>query len=102
MLAFHVHNRLRHLLSPRSAVALLEGFRRRAGLEPGDKVMPHYRGLAGLYLHLFTRREVEGLLREAGLRPRRVEALRADRRGFLRGPAASLRADGFLVSAVKE
>ena len=99
-LVFHVHNRSKQLLTVTGLGTLLNGFARRLGLEPGDKIMRNYRGLSRLFLHLFTRREVARMLQQAGFRPGRIEALRSDRSGYLDGPAASLRADGFLVSAV--
>lgn len=99
-LVFHVHNRMKQLLSLPGLTALFNGLAHRLGLEPGDKIMRHYRGLKGLYLHLFTRREIVGLLDNTGFRPKRIEALRSDRQGYLVGPASSLRADGFLVSAI--
>lgn len=101
-LIFHVHNRMHHLLSVSGWRALLSGLTGFQGLEPGDKVMRRYRGLKGLYLHLFTRREITSLLKDSRFDLCRLEALRPDRKGFLKGPAASVRADGFLVSAEAE
>lgn len=102
VLIFHVHNRMQHLLSPSRWRSLANGYIGRAGLEPGDKIVEHYYGLSGLYLHLFTRAEILGLLERSGFRLKRLEMLRPDRLGFLNGPAASLRADGFFVSAIAE
>jgi hypothetical protein len=69
--------------------------------QSGDRPMPVHQGIAGLTLHLFTRREVQRLLTEAGfsiveLRP---ISLRPD--GRLRSPFwfGELRAYGYLVAA---
>jgi SAM-dependent methyltransferase len=69
--------------------------------EAGDRVMPVHQGIAGLTLHLFTRREAVGLVRGAGLRVLEVRpiSLRAD--GRLRAPwwFGGLRAYGYLLAA---
>ena len=74
-----------------------------AGLTGVDRVMPVHQGIAGLVLHLFTRREVVRLLHEAGFRIVEVRpiSLRAD--GRLRCPwwFGWLRAYGYLIAAEK-
>ena len=65
--------------------------------------MPVHQGIAGLTLHLFTRREACRLLTDAGFRLLEVRpiSLRAD--GRLRCPAwfGGMRAYGYLLAAEK-
>jgi SAM-dependent methyltransferase len=99
----HVHNRWFNFWNPqgtgwlvRNTLAALVG---RA--QAGDCLMPVHQGIANLTLHLFTRREVCGLLREAGFRILEVKpvSLRAD--GKLGRPwwFGWLRAYGYLLAA---
>lgn len=99
----HVHNRWFSLWNPHGqrwlagdCLGALAG--RRAG---GDRVMPVHQGIAGLTLHLFTRREVVGLLRAAGFRIREVwpVSLRPDGRLPAAWWFGGLRAYGYLVAA---
>src|SRR5216683_225689 len=53
----------------------------------GDRVMPVHQGIAGLTLHLFTRREAVRLLREAGFRLLEVRPISLREDGRLPVPA---------------
>jgi hypothetical protein len=65
--------------------------------------MPVHQGIAGLMLHLFTRREAVRLLRRAGFRLREVQpiSLRPDGRVVCPGCFGWLRAYGYLLAAEK-
>jgi SAM-dependent methyltransferase len=98
----HVHNYWFNWRDPQGRRWLLKD---RVGsllgrAERGDMVMPPHHGLAGLTLHLYTRREAVRQLSGAGFRVVEVEALgplpRARPR-WLRG----LRAHGYLLAAEK-
>jgi SAM-dependent methyltransferase len=100
----HVHNRWFNLWSPQARRWLLVDLLRQvAGRAPGgDRVMPAHQGIAGLELHLFTRRETLRLLRQAGFRIVEVQPIRTTKDGmscpwFL----GWLRAYGYLVAAEK-
>jgi SAM-dependent methyltransferase len=99
----HVHNRWFNFWDPTGRRWLLRDLLREAvGAAPGgDRLMPTHQGIAGLTLHLFTRREAVRLLREAGFRVVEVQpvSLRAD--GGLRWPRVLgwLRAYGYLIAA---
>jgi ubiquinone/menaquinone biosynthesis C-methylase UbiE len=69
----------------------------------GDREMPVHQGVAGLTLHLFTRREAEQLLREAGFRIAEVAAVGLGPDGRLPRPGwfGWLRAYGYLLAAEK-
>jgi SAM-dependent methyltransferase len=69
----------------------------------GDRVMPPHQGLAGLTLHLFTRREAVRLLTGAGFRVAEVWAVGLGPGGRLRWPFwfGRLRAYGYLLAAEK-
>ena len=73
------------------------------GVERGDRVMPPHQGIAGLTLHLFTRREAVRLLTEAGFRVVDVRAisLRPDGRVPCAWWFGGLRAYGYLLTAEK-
>lgn len=73
------------------------------GDECGDRVMPVHQGIAGLTLHLFTRREVCRLLTDAGFRLLEVRPLSLRVDGRLPCPAwfGWLRAYGYLLAAEK-
>ncbi|HWG42751.1 MAG TPA: class I SAM-dependent methyltransferase [Gemmataceae bacterium] len=98
----HVHNRWFNAWTEPGRTGLLrDGLRAWTGDERGDRVMPVHQGIAGLTLHLFTRREACRLLTDAGFRVREVWpiSLRAD--GRVRCPAwfGWLRAYGYLLAA---
>src|SRR5439155_17410509 len=66
----HVHNRWFNAWDPQGRRWLVkDGLRSLVTrLEGGNRAMPVHQGIAGLTLHLFTRREVTRLLRQAGFR----------------------------------
>jgi SAM-dependent methyltransferase len=99
----HVHNRWFNVWDPQGRAWLWEdGLRALAGrAEGGDRVMPVHQGIAGLTLHLFTRREAVRLLSAAGLRVLEVRpvSLRSD--GVLPCPwwFGRVRSYGYLLAA---
>jgi len=102
---FHVHNRLYNLTTPWGRAWLARTYvfdRLWTDLEVGDRIMPVYRGIDDMYLHVFSLREVRKLLAAAGLELERVHYLNARRDGVLAGKRfASVRANGFILSARK-
>jgi SAM-dependent methyltransferase len=74
-----------------------------SGREGGDRKMPVHQGIAGLVLHLFTRREAGVLLREAGFRLREVRPVSLHPDGRLPVPMCfpTLRSYGYLIAAEK-
>ena len=100
-LIFHVHNdnylKVSHLWARgrERFSSLWAGSTR----EPGDRLMPKYRGLRNLYCHFFTRQEVHRLLAESGFRPTEIRALNARRDGPYQGDDADREANGFLIAA---
>jgi SAM-dependent methyltransferase len=96
----HVHNRWF------SGVRWVVADAVRAWLEDrpaGDRTMPVHQGIAGLTLHLFTRREAVGLLQEAGFEIVEVRpiSLRGDGRLCWPWWFGWLRAYGYLIAARK-
>jgi ubiquinone/menaquinone biosynthesis C-methylase UbiE len=73
------------------------------GTPGGDRVMPAHQGVAGLTLHVFTRREAVQLLREAGFRIVEVRPISLREDGRLCWPwfFGWLRAYGYLIAAEK-
>jgi ubiquinone/menaquinone biosynthesis C-methylase UbiE len=67
----------------------------------GDRVMPVHQGVAGLTLHLFTRREAVALLRSAGFRivEARPVGLGANGRVAAAWWFGAIRAYGYLIAA---
>lgn len=67
----------------------------------GDRVMPVHQGIAGLTLHLFTRREICRMLTDAGFRLLEVRPISLRPDGRLPCPAwfGWLRACGYLLAA---
>jgi SAM-dependent methyltransferase len=101
----HVHNRWFNAWDPVGRRWLL-GDLWRFGLgraASGDRVMPVHQGIAGLTLHLFTRREAVRLLRQAGFRIVEVRPLSLRGDGRLPCPwwFGWLRAYGYLIAAEK-
>jgi SAM-dependent methyltransferase len=101
----HVHNRWFNFWDPegrkwllRDAAAGLFG-----GQESGDRVLPAHQGIAGLTLHLFTRREAVRLLTGSGLRVEEVRPVSLRPDGRLPWPwwFGRLRAYGYLLAARK-
>lgn len=102
--ALHVHNRLYNILGGWDPVWLLRTYtwdRVFTDLEIGDRVMTYYRGVEGMYLHVFTYKEVKKLLAGGGFAIRRAAFLNDDREGEITGPLASIRANGFVIAAEK-
>jgi SAM-dependent methyltransferase len=99
----HVHNRWFNVWDPQArrwlARDLLRSPTGRA--QAGDRLMPVHQGIAGLTLHLFTRREIIRLLRDAGFRIQEVRPLGLSADGRLRRSRCFgwLRAYGFLLAA---
>jgi len=102
LLAVHVHNRW-HNLYRAEGLAFLVGnaVRTLAGRsEWGDKYIPSYRGIRNMYIHVFTRAELEGLLTAGGFELVEWVSLNERRNGPAR-PAfgCKLWANGFIVLA---
>ncbi len=98
----HVHNRWFNFWDPTGRKWLIRDWLRswREG-ESGDRVMPTHQGIAGLTLHLFTRREVIRLLKDAGFRIVEARPIGLQPDGKLRYPwwFGGLRAYGYLLAA---
>ncbi len=101
-LVFHVHNRWFNLRTGAGRAWLLQDcWRRVRDLEHGDRIMPVHQGVAGLTLHLFTRREAIRLLEAAGFRLREVRPVSLREDGRLPWPwwFGGWRAYGYLIAA---
>ena len=96
----HVHNRWFNFWDPRGRRWLVRDLLTGG---PGDRTMPVHLGIAGLSLHLFTRREVTRLLRETGFRVLEVRPVSLRLNGTLQRPwwFGWLRAYGYLIAAEK-
>src|SRR5439155_7453931 len=99
----HVHNRWFNFWDPQGRRWLVRDLlrsllKRTAG---GDRLMPVHQGIAGLTLHLFTRREAKRMLLRAGFRLLEVRpvSLRPDGRLPLPGFFGWLRSYGYLLAA---
>jgi ubiquinone/menaquinone biosynthesis C-methylase UbiE len=104
LFALHVHNRWYNLWSSGSRAWFLRNLfdPLLTGREIGDKIMDNYRGIRGMFLHLFSLAELRRLLRRAGFEIEREHLLNRRRDGQLRGRfLRSLRANGFIVIARK-
>jgi ubiquinone/menaquinone biosynthesis C-methylase UbiE len=101
----HVHNRWFNWWSRQMRWWLVKDCLRSLTGSPsaGDHVMPPHQGIAGLTLHLFTRREAVRLLREAGFRILETQPLSLGPDGRLLFPAwfGGLRAYGYLFAGQK-
>jgi SAM-dependent methyltransferase len=98
----HVHNRWFNFWDPTGRKWLLrDWFASWLGREGGNRDMPPHQGIAGLTLHLFTRREAARLLRGAGFRVVEVRPVSLLPDGRLRCPwwFGRLRAYGYLLAA---
>ncbi|HXG10829.1 MAG TPA: methyltransferase domain-containing protein [Gemmataceae bacterium] len=99
----HVHNRWFNFWDPQGRRWLAWDMLRGLAGDPatGDWQQPVHQGIAGLTLHLFTRREVVRLLRQAGFRIIEVMpvSLRPDGRLIGRWWFGWLRAYGYLLAA---
>jgi ubiquinone/menaquinone biosynthesis C-methylase UbiE len=93
----HVHNRWWGLRDPVGRRWLLSDLWRNTG----DRVMPPQQGVGQLTMHLFTRREATGLLRDAGFRVVDVTPVGLGASASLRCPwlLGGWRASGFLIAA---
>jgi SAM-dependent methyltransferase len=99
----HVHNRWFNFWDPQGRRWLAGDLARSltARAQGGDRLMPMHLGIAGLTLHLFTRREIIHLLRDAGFLIREVRPLSLSADGRLNHAwcVGGLRAYGYLVAA---
>jgi hypothetical protein len=99
----HVHNCWFNAWDPQGRRWLLTDLARRVLRSPeaGDRLLPVHQGIAGLSLHLFTRREACRLLRDAGFRILEVAplSLRADGRLPYPHWFPGLRSYGYLLAA---
>lgn len=105
LFVLHVHNRLHNLFSAWGRWWLLRTYfwdRLFTDLDVGDRIMPVYRGIENMYLHVFSLREIVTLLDGAGFVTDRIACLNDRRNAEITGrPFASLRANGFLIAAGK-
>lgn len=102
--ALHVHNKGHNVWSFEGWQFLLSNFLRShlGRAEPGDKILAHYRGIKGMYLHVFSESEIVDLLGGAGFDVLEVLPLNNRRNGSLAVPLLrSIRANGFLIRAQK-
>ncbi len=98
----HVHNRWFNARERAGRWWLLRDWLRSwTGAESGDRVMPVHQGIAGLTLHLFTRREACRLLTDVGFRLLEVRPVSLRPDGQVRCPAwfGTLRTYGYLLAA---
>ena len=101
--ASHVHNRLHNLLGVEGRRWLRWNRAEAAsgGVELGDKVIRGYRGVKEMCLHIFTRREIEAVVREGGFDMVRLVRLNERRTGEIKGEDGDVRANGFLLACRK-
>lgn len=100
----HVHNRLYNLFDHWGRAWLARTYtwdRLFSRLEVGDRVMPEYAGIKGMFLHIFSLGEVQRLLEGGGLAVKRAFYLNEERTGEVLGRFRSVRANGFILTAVK-
>ena len=103
-MVLHVHNRGHNVWS-------LEGWRflltnwvlsSLGKAEPGDKILDNYRGIKGMYIHVFSETEIVTLLKQAGFDILEVQPLNRRRTGPLTGGfLRCIRANGFLIRVQK-
>jgi ubiquinone/menaquinone biosynthesis C-methylase UbiE len=105
LFVLHVHNRWYNAWDRGGRAWLMKDWLQSTfgGAEGGDRLMPVHQGVAGLTLHLFSRREIVRLLREVGFRIVEVLPLSPQPDGQLPWPACFgwLRAYGYLLAAEK-
>lgn len=104
LLGLHVHNRRYNLWASGSRGWFVRNLFDPivTGREIGDKIMENYRGIPGMFLHLFSRGEIVRALRRAGFEVLRVVCLNRIRDGELWGPfLRTWRANGFILIARK-
>ena len=97
----HVHNYWFNLYDPGGPWWLLKNLAQslfRRDVQRGDKHFP-YRGLASMYLHVFTQRELRRLVRASGFKLLRLIPLDPRRHQQLRNPRLlpQLRANGWIA-----
>jgi SAM-dependent methyltransferase len=99
----HVHNRWFNWWDPQGRHWLIRDTLRSflGGGPAGDRAQPVHQGIAGLTLHLFTRREAIRLLRDAGFQVLEVVPVGVNANGTLAWPGwfGWLRAYGYLLAA---
>ncbi len=99
----HVHNRWFNFWDPQARRWLLKNLLLSwLGWETGgDHLMPVHQGVAGLSLHLFRRREILRMLKEAGFRLLEIQPVGLDADGTLACPRVLpwLRSYGYLLAA---
>lgn len=96
----HVHNRQYGTNVVLEKLQRLRGiFPQAQGLEEGDKILHNYRGIMDLYLHVFTRDELETLSMSAGLKVVRILNLTSERDGVCDSDVPAFRANGFILIA---
>jgi SAM-dependent methyltransferase len=99
----HVHNKWFNFWDPHGLRWLMRDLPRFLTRQSsaGDRLMPVHQGIAGLTLHLFTRREVLRLLRETGFRLLEARPVSLTEDGRLRHAwwFGWLRAYGYLLAA---
>jgi len=100
LFSFHVHNRWHNLWDPEGRRYLRGALWRWLSRqpEPFQKLVDGYRGISGMSLYVFSAREIKRVVRDAGFAVREVVYLNHARNAPLRGPARSLRANGFLLA----
>ena len=102
---FHVHNRLYNIIEPWGRLWLLRTYtwdRLFSRLEVGDRIMPHYGGIEGMYLHIFSAGEVKDMVSRGGMEMDGLYYLNDDRTGEVEGRLRGVRANGFIVTARKQ
>lgn len=103
---FHVHNRWFALWTRFGRRSLLKNWWRslRGSEEAGDYPMPAHLGVGSITMHLFTRREIGWLLREAGLKQIEILPVSHHANGGLccSWLLPRLRCYGYLVAARKD
>jgi SAM-dependent methyltransferase len=101
----HVHNLWFHLGTSAGRRMLLRHAweRLRGRASAGDFTMPPHQGIGPLTMHLFTRREILAMLRQAGFDAQEMRPISIARDGRLRLPwlVPTLRCYGFLIAARK-
>jgi hypothetical protein len=102
-LVLHVHNRWFSIWNPLGRRWLIKDLLRSflPGHAAGDQIMPYHQGVANLYLHLFTKRELRRLLDTSGFDILAIEPIGLSTHGKLRCPwwFGWLRAQGYLALA---
>ena len=101
-LALHLHNRWFNLWRHEGRVFLIGNWLRSllGKAERGDKFLSSYRGIRGMYIHVFSENEIRHLLEQAGFEIVELVPLNIQRTGPLRPRwLRHILANGFLVRA---